>query len=194
MHTLQDSKNNNLFTLIEENEVECLPFDPHTIKLNDGSDNFKRIQTSESTEGNIKSPTSTMSRPISNNHISDTADIDHPLVFNHYQTYDLYDKSVNEKKKRKRFNNEEMESKSEESNNEESSNGSISESTEGDESPTSTMSRPVSNNHKSDTVGTNQKDDSYYKNINEKNKQKRHYDKEMENEQSNNEESSDDKD
>lgn len=102
VHTLQDSKNDYLFNIIEENKVKCLSLDPNKIKLNDGSENFIRIQTSESAEGNTESPTSTMSRPISNNHVLDTADTDNTLVFNHYQTDFSYDKSVIEKKKQKR--------------------------------------------------------------------------------------------
>lgn len=116
VHTLQDSENDYLFNIIEENKVECLSFDPHTIKLNDGSENFIRIQTSESTEGNTESP---MSRPISNNYVSDTADTDDTLVFNHYQTDFSYDKNSIEKKKRKRHYDEEMENQR--SNNEKSS-------------------------------------------------------------------------
>lgn len=181
-HVLQDSKSDYMFNIIEGNEVECLSLDPHSIKLNDGSENLKRIQNNESTEEDTEFPTSTMSRPISSNHVSDIEDSDQNWIFDYYQMDDSYDTNANGIKKRKRLYDEDKKNKSEESNNEESSSVNINESTEGEiETLASTMSKPVSSDHKSDAIDTNQTNDSYDNNINGKKKRKRHYDEEMKN-------------
>lgn len=99
MHVLPNSKD-DAFNIIDESEVECLSLDPDTIKLNDGSGNLERIQTSESTEWDTASQASTMYRPISNNYKSNSDQMKNPD-----------NKSSDRKKKRNRKNDAAMEYK-----------------------------------------------------------------------------------